>query len=333
MRGQTEAPSETTMLATPILRPVSLLHDSTSPLSMFPLEKIRSLNPLSSTTKPKLSLKTSDLASTFHGTVSRQTSVNADATTATPTTMNTFNNTFDLTYRPSPVSAVPSPIPQMSRRPSTQLSSPITRLAEQPYHLGLPFGIRPILKNSPLSWDVRRPSISASPRVSGRRMFFPALKKVSFRSDLEEEVTTKDYVMRHTDLGSSEDESTGSSETDEQNGTSTEENEEVVKESIVRVDELSTRGIRKRKTTATFPFPAADLGPGSDEGSRSTSASRSKRKRRRWEWTLQRGTQTERASGEHEDHEGNSTRPATKESIDSGAAEGGGETEQPDIPH
>lgn len=281
-----EATSEGKMLA--ISMPPTLPHllsrlDALHPLSMLPPDHVPSLNPLSPGKKPKLSLDTSDLASTFHGSVSRQTSFKPD-TTATPTTLNTFNNTFDLSYRPSPVSTLPSPVPSLARRQSAHPSSPIGRTSDQPYNFTLPFGIHPILKNSPLPRDVRRPSISASPRISGRRVFFPPPKKVTFRAELAEEIVTQKYVMRHADLSSSEDDYS-SSETDEQSSTSNDEEVEEGKEQAIRVDEISARGRRKRKCTATSPCPPNEDNRGREDTSQSRSTRRSKRKRRIWVWT------------------------------------------------
>ncbi|ETI28704.1 hypothetical protein G647_01155 [Cladophialophora carrionii CBS 160.54] len=271
--------------ATPSLPHLLYQHDPITTLSMLPPQNVTRLEPLSPTKKPKLSLNTSNLAPTFHGTVSRQTGITTNAT-ATPTTLNTFNNTFDLTYRPSPVSTLSSPGTHSQWKPSGHPSSPSTRLSNQPYNLSLPFGIRPILKNSPLCGDTHRSSISASPRVPGRKVFFPAPKKVTFRAQLEDEIVTKRYVERHVDLSSSEDES-APSETDDRSNTSSDEEEVGGGRPTILVDEFSVQGRRKRKSVALSPSPATEVGRGRDDISRSTSTRRSKRKRRRWEWTIQ----------------------------------------------
>lgn len=281
-----EATSEGKMLAIPM--PPTLPHllsrlDAIHPLSMLPPDHVPSLNPLSPGKKPKLSLNTSDLAPTFNGSVSRQPSFKPD-TTATPTTLNTFNNTFDLTYRPSPVATLPSPAPSLARRQSTHPSSPIGRTSDHPYNFTLPFGVHPILKNSPLPRDIRRSSISASPRISGRRVFFPPPKRVAFRAELAEEIVTQKYVMRHADLSSSEDDYS-SSETDEQGSNSNDEEVKDAKDQAIRVDEFSARGRRKRKCTATSPCPPNEDHRDREETSQSRSTRRSKRKRRRWIWT------------------------------------------------
>lgn len=173
-------------------------------------------------------------------------------------------------------------------------------MSERPYDLNLPFGVYPILKNSPLPRDVRRPSIcstSASPRIPGRRVFFPAPKKVTFRAELEDEIITKEYVKRHADLSSSEDEAIPS-ESDEQSGASTDEGEDEVQDRGIRVDEISPRGRRKRKS-AMFSDVSTDRvdGRGRNERSRSTSVRRSKRKKRRWEWTIETTASAPKTTG------------------------------------
>ncbi|KIW90190.1 uncharacterized protein Z519_08833 [Cladophialophora bantiana CBS 173.52] len=252
--------------------------DPIHPLSMFPTENARPVNPPSPAKKPKLSLRTSDLAPTFRGSTGRQNGINIGAT-ATPTTLNTFSNTFDLAYRPSPVTNLPSPVSHSQPRGSAHPTSPIVRLSEHPYALNLPFGVHSILKNSPLPWDIRRPSVSASPRVASRRVFFPAPKKVAFRAELEEEIVTKNYIMRHADLSSSDEESTPS-ENDNQSGTSNDEGEDGGGNGReIRVDEVSPRKKRKRKSTAVSPSSSSELDQASSEKSQSKSAARSKLRR------------------------------------------------------
>ncbi|OAL31346.1 hypothetical protein AYO20_08256 [Fonsecaea nubica] len=274
------------MLAISMAQPIPhiLSHlDPVLPLSMFPTENVRPLHPPSPGKKPKLSLRTSDLAPTFHGSTSCQTGINTGATT-TPTTLNTFNNTFDLAYRPSPVTTLPSPATHSQARGSAHPSSPVVKLSEYPYILNLPFGVHSILKNSPLPREIRRPSVSASPRLTGRRVFFPVIKRVAFRAELEEEIFTKTYTMRHADLSSSDEESLPS-ESEEQSGTSTDEDSDGEVGRQIRVDEVSPRKKRKRKSVAVSPSPSSELERGRQETPQCATAS-SKRKRRRWEWTI-----------------------------------------------
>lgn len=231
-----------------------------------------------STKRPKLSLKTSDLASTYVTSTTGRNDANVHITT-TPTNLNTFTNTFDLTYRPSPIATIPSPGPTLSRRPTNSNVQP------SPYSLNLPFGVYSILKNSPLPQNVRRPSLAtpnASPRISSRRIFFPTPKKVTFKAILEEEIVTKDYVTCHADLTSS-DEDTTTSESDSSFRNSDGRKNEPTRR-IIRVDE-SSRGRNKRKTITAFESGIAEK-RGRQDRSRSTSERRTKRKKRRWEWTI-----------------------------------------------
>jgi hypothetical protein len=116
-------------------------------------------------------------------------------------------------------------------------------------------------------------------------VFFPASKKVAFRAVLEEEITTHEYSMRHSDLNSSSDE-TSSPEAEESSSGSTDEGEEEKGDLAIRVDEVASRGRSKRKTFSVSDSTLDGLDRGRNKGSRSTSARRTKRKRRRWEWML-----------------------------------------------
>lgn len=255
--------------------------------SIFCSEDVRYLGSMSSPKRPKLSLQTSNLTPTFNGADGGPKTI-MSLHTATPTRLNTFSNAFDLTYRPSPLSTVSSPTQQAQLRVSSHTCSPATQKDDTLYHLNLPFGVRPILKNTPLLRDTRRLSTcsaSASPRTAGRRAFFPAPKNVRFRANLEEEIVTKVYVMRHADLSSSEDE-IQTSETEESSNASTNEGDNDDRQRIIRVDEYAARGRRKRKTLTVSEPSSCDVDRGREERSRNTSALRSKRKRRRWEWTI-----------------------------------------------
>lgn len=148
----------------------------------------------SSNKRPKLSLQTTSLTSTY-GSLTRGIAPNTSQAIYTPTTANTLSNTWDLSIRPSPISRTDSP------RPLHQVRS---QAGQQPYAYSLPFGVKPILKNSPL--PPRAASVSASPRESRRKVFFPQPKRVLFKQDLEEIIETKQYVAKHSDLPSSEEE-------------------------------------------------------------------------------------------------------------------------------
>lgn len=150
--------------------------------------------------RPKLSLQTTSLTSTY-GSLTRGLPPNTTQTLYTPTTANTLSNTWDLSIRPSPISRTDSPRPLPPTR---------TQTGQQPYTYSLPFGVKPILKNTPL--PPRAASVSASPRETRRKVFFPQPKRVCFKSDLEEIIGTTQYVAKHSDLTSSEEEVSSSDE-------------------------------------------------------------------------------------------------------------------------
>ncbi|KAF4260903.1 hypothetical protein CNMCM8812_006633 [Aspergillus fumigatus] len=150
--------------------------------------------------RPKLTLQTKSLPTTF-GTSTTGLSLSlAACATASPTVRNTFKNAYDVSCPPS-VTVSPSKS-SMSRfgKPSSPYP---TNANGNPYQQ--PLGVKSILRNSPLEPTARRRSISVAPNgpnggSSSRRMFFPAEKRVSYRYPLEEEITTVHYTARHSDL-------------------------------------------------------------------------------------------------------------------------------------
>lgn len=227
--------------------------------------------------RPKLSLQTSDIPPTYVAPTGAR-SASRSVVEATPTGLNTFTNAFDLSYRPSPTTNLPSP-GNSSRRNLVSSS--------RPYSVNLPHGIHPILKNGPAGCVIRRSSLASggdSPCLGNRRVFFPAPKQVSFRTVLEEEIITKDYVASHADLTSSEGE-TSWSESEDQAPNTPETSDDETRDRRVRVDEVSPRGRRKR-TAAEGARMEHDTMVGQAETSTSGSWKRSRRKKRRWEWTV-----------------------------------------------
>ncbi|KAL2441054.1 hypothetical protein ABEF95_010888 [Exophiala dermatitidis] len=243
--------------------------------------------------RPKLSLQTSGLTPTCTASLSHYNSSTAKSST-TPTTSNTFANTFELALRPSPASVVSSPAVYPQQRTSCQQPSSTTRSEDQPYTLNLPFGVRSILKNGPLPKDIRRvPGCSASPSPwgPGRRVFFPAAKKVTFRTILEEEIVTKDYVSCHADLSSSDDDDDvhiSSSESEETHVYYVQDrgNKSDERRIPTHVDGSSSPTRRKRKSlTRRAALAGQDLTARKGDRSRSRPARRTRRKKRRWEWS------------------------------------------------
>lgn len=220
--------------------------------------------------KPKLSLQTTSLSNTY-GSLTRGLSINQQAT-YTPTTTNTCANTWDLSYRPSPTPRTESPRSSQFSRVPTQ-----TQQERQPYTISLPFGVRPILKNSPL--PPRATSISASPRDSKRKIFFPQPKKVIFRKNLEDVIHTSQYTAKHSDLSSSEDEHLSTSD----NNTTT-----PIIPSEIRKPQHSLPSTRKRKDRRTSEIPTDTSSPDTQLLDQDIVDSRPLKscKRRKWQWTL-----------------------------------------------
>lgn len=210
--------------------------------------------------KPKLSLQTTSLASGY-GSLTRGIAPNAAQATYTPTTTNTLVNQWDLQIRPSPVSRTESPRPVP---PKQQL----------PYILTLPFGIKSILKNSPLP---RQASVSASPRDSRRKVFFPQPKRVSFRSNLEDPIENTVYTARHVDLSSSDEESPEGTPSSQKNS------EDDVPE-YRSPPPSRKRKLRRDTITPTEPSTQDKQSENAKEGSSLKSSQSCKR--RKWQWTL-----------------------------------------------
>jgi hypothetical protein len=246
--------------------------------------------------RPKLSLQTSALPSAHYGTAGSNTG-NArlmDMATATPTTLNTFNNTFDLSIRPSPISSI-APPSALSKPPTTTSSRPKRQTAGT-YELNLPLGIRPILKNSSLPRDLRRGSLSAAASASplsavssSRRVFFPEPKRVKFAIGVDEEVVNRVYTRRHVDISSSEDEesSSGSGEEGEESSQPSEAPTGGDDDDAAEEQQERAAALRLSSRTAEN-IDEVQRGRSQSRHHRRSSndVTRKTRKRRRWEWTL-----------------------------------------------
>lgn len=150
--------------------------------------------------RPKLTLQTSSLPRTFGRST---TGLSLSVATSSPTVSNTFKNAYEC-----PASAIPptttygasSPIKPSSQKFSKP-ASPFPSYNSGPYQL--PLGVKSILRNSPLEPSCRR-SVSTvhggGGASSSRRVFFPPKKQVSYRQPLEEEIRTRHYMARHSDL-------------------------------------------------------------------------------------------------------------------------------------
>ncbi|KPI40621.1 uncharacterized protein AB675_10650 [Cyphellophora attinorum] len=291
---------------------------TTDPSSRYALDTFSHSMPAAK--RPKLSLQTSALPSAHYGTAGSNTG-NArlmDMATATPTTLNTFNNTFDLSIRPSPISSIAPP--SALSKPLTTTSSRPKRQAAGTYELNLPLGIRPILKNSSLPPDLRRGSLSAAASASplsavssSRRVFFPEPKRVKFAVGGDEEVVNRVYTRRHMDISSSEDEesSSGSGEEGEESGPPSEAPTVGDDDAVAEEPQERAAALRLSSKTAENVDEVQRGRSQSRHHRRSSNdATRKTRKRRRWEWTL-----GSTATGEAETAGATEPRPTTGKSL------------------
>ena len=242
-------------------------------MSHAAVPKVEITSSPSSNKRPKLSLQTSSLPITFGRSSTNLTTSSIESTT-TPTHLNTFNNAYSIPLRPSPVSTTP--------RLSSRLS--LIDSQKQPYTVKLPLGIKPILRNSRVSNLSPFPATnSASPR-SARRVFFPAPKRVCFRSDrdLVEIVTTTTYLVPHSDLSDSEE--------DREEGTDAEDAGST--EPITSTSVLSDLDEQDVNTVAMTPQSQRQIhaeqmrDQQNRERIRISESAQSRRRKRKWEWTL-----------------------------------------------
>ncbi|KAB8346118.1 hypothetical protein FH972_023167 [Carpinus fangiana] len=137
------------------------------------------------------------------------------ANLSSPTTRNTFRNTYDTpppangspsrntrppfttTTNPTPLSITPSSsVTSTSQSSTDSFNSNFTQI---PYTI--PHHIRPILRNTPI--PRRQPVVTNTPTSSSSRtLLFPPTRRVAFRPShsLCEEINTTRYTARHQDL-------------------------------------------------------------------------------------------------------------------------------------
>ena len=242
-------------------------------MSHAAVPKVEITSSPSSNKRPKLSLQTSSLPITF-GRLSTNLTTNSIELTTTPTHLNTFNNAYSIPLRPSPVSTTP--------RLSSRLS--LIDSQKQPYTVKLPLGIKPILRNSRVSNLSPFPATnSASPR-SARRVFFPAPKRVCFRSDrdLVEIVTTATYLVPHSDLSDSEED--GESGTDAEDAGSTGPITSANMPSDVDEQDVNTVAMTPQSQRQIHAEQIRDQQ--NRDRIRISESAQSRRRKRKWEWTL-----------------------------------------------
>ncbi|EDU48934.1 hypothetical protein PtrSN002B_006882 [Pyrenophora tritici-repentis] len=157
--------------------------------------------------RPKLSINTEQPRILGKGASLRLETLSA----VSPTVRNTFSNAYE---RPSTAPALQRPQrPQLSiesdfpacssaSTPSSAstLSSTLTSASNDSATHSIPYkqphNLASILSNSPARSIIPR-------KMNSSRPMFPAEKRVSFRTPLEEEITTTKYTLAHSDIESS----------------------------------------------------------------------------------------------------------------------------------
>jgi hypothetical protein len=149
--------------------------------------------------RPKLSVNTAQPRSFGKG-----ASLCLDTLSAvSPTHINTFSNAYPTLDRPTkPRLSIDSSIPNAPSAAvsastlSATPSSASTTAATTPVPYKQPHNLASVLANSPFR--------SIQPRkMATSRPMFPAEKRVSFRTPLEEDITTVKYTLAHSDLEAS----------------------------------------------------------------------------------------------------------------------------------
>ncbi|GME49309.1 hypothetical protein GTA08_BOTSDO00365 [Neofusicoccum parvum] len=194
----------TSLAILPALAPHPQPSTSQAPAVQAPQAPILSQPQPHAPRRPKLSLNT---ATAQVRTFGKGSSLRLETLSAvSPTARNTFSNG----YEPQSLSATDSKpwstrvIPEAdtpssastfnSSTSASSYSSLGSDSARIPYKL--PHNVQSILSNSPLP-PVHRHHTMAS------RPMFPAAKRVSFRANLTEEITTTKYTLAHSDIESS----------------------------------------------------------------------------------------------------------------------------------
>ncbi|PGG99161.1 hypothetical protein GX51_06420 [Blastomyces parvus] len=162
--------------------------------------------------RPKLSLQTSSLPTTFGKSTTALSLALSAGCASSPTVRNTFNNAYDGFRRPASSSTAGASSPKCSSRTGKRSSSYLCNYQgmDDEIHIPykLPLGLRSILRNSPLhtSSSLRRPPLAAQGSngsgngLGGRRVLFPAKRQVKYRCPLDEEIKTTRYTAKHSDL-------------------------------------------------------------------------------------------------------------------------------------
>ncbi|KAF2256958.1 hypothetical protein BU26DRAFT_558386 [Trematosphaeria pertusa] len=159
--------------------------------------------------RPRLRLDTQSTTHRYKGSSLRLETLSA----VSPTIRNTFSNAYEPPASAAPVLARPSKprlsidstcktssessTPSSAATPSSSLTSASTDSATIVIPYKQPHNLTSILSNSPARALEPR-------RMAAARPLFPAEKKVSFRTPLEEEIKNVRYTLAHSDIESSQ---------------------------------------------------------------------------------------------------------------------------------
>ncbi|KAF4542956.1 uncharacterized protein LTHEOB_7210 [Lasiodiplodia theobromae] len=170
----------------------------TTSLAILPPQAAPAVQPQPAQRRPKLSLNT---ATVQHRSFGKGSSLRLETLSAvSPTARNTFSNGYEQqTLSAESKADTPSSASTFNSSTSASSCSSLgsslgSDSAKVPYKL--PHNVQSILSNSPL------PPVHRHRTMSSRPMF-PATKRVSFRTNLTEDIVTTKYTMAHSDIASS----------------------------------------------------------------------------------------------------------------------------------
>lgn len=220
--------------------------------------------------RPQLSLNTVNPARTLGR---GNTSLRLNPVTCSPTTRNTFNNAYEpSSARISTPNTFFTPTESEASRPTSSQSNLSSDsepdASAAPYTL--PLCTRSVLRNGPIARNASFYTPMTSLATPGqRRPFFPKVKHVTFRPQLEDAIVNQRYTACHSDLLTEEEWT-----------------------SRRRADGEKWRAPRTGEKRPS-PVDDADEDDGSSSGAsseeehepRTPTAGRSKR-RREWKWTI-----------------------------------------------
>ncbi|KAH7399131.1 hypothetical protein DE146DRAFT_613467 [Phaeosphaeria sp. MPI-PUGE-AT-0046c] len=152
--------------------------------------------------RPKLSVNTAQPRSFGKGASLRLDTLSA----VSPTRINTFSNAYPAI---KPRLSIDSSIPNAPSGPASTATTPSSASTLSSAHTSAsndsataaipykqPHNLVSVLANSPARSIIPR-------KMAASRPMFPAEKRVSFRTPLEEEITTVKYTLAHSDLDAS----------------------------------------------------------------------------------------------------------------------------------